>query len=153
MVEASKEGQVERWWAFRQSAIEHSKDYGIATVRSLILINGAAIIATLTFISRLQERSQIEVGIEQIKVALACYVFGLLFSLVTGALGYLNFQYNALSIPDPDRLESVIESGEFKGRQSKSINRTAIAAFMSAVFSFVAFAGGSLFALFAIGVK
>ena len=153
MTEQPKNGEVEHWWAFRQSSIEHSKDYGIATVRSLILINGAAIIATLTFMSRLGENSRVNVGIGQIKVALGCYVFGLLFSLVTGALGYLNFQYNALEVPDPNQLEKAISSGKFAGRKSKSINRTAIAAFLSAAFSFVAFACGSFFALLALGVK
>jgi uncharacterized membrane protein len=144
--------ESERWWSYREQSISHSKEYGIATVRSLILIHGAAIIATLTFVSNLKTDSKTAVDFHELKIAIAMFIVGLLLALLVGAMGYFNFQANAYGVPGPNQLHRYILSGDVTGWKDKSraTRGTTYAAIGLALVSFVQFALGSYFALAAL---
>ena len=138
-----RQTEVNLWWSFREKCIEHSKDYGAATIRSLILINGGAIIALLTFISSARENNRYFVDVFYLKCSIALFLAAIILAVIAGALGYFNFQSNALMVPRPDRLQHYVSTGEPLGisDKSKAIRRTALSAALFvglAVFCFVA---------------
>ena len=148
----SNVAEAERWWSFREKSIEFSKEYGVATVRYLILVNGGAIIALLALLGNFKTDSAIKIDIPCLKVAIFGYVLGLLCGGGTSAIGYLNFQKNALSVPDPDKLYEEVSEKKVR-RVNTSINMTSQLALVVVTVGFVLFTLSTLLAVFSISLK
>jgi hypothetical protein len=144
--------EAERWWSFRENSIEFSKEYGVATVKYLMLLNGGAIIALLTLFGNLKKDAAVNLDIPCLKISIAGYLFGLVCGCITCAMGYLNFQNNALAVPDPDFLQDRVSQKQMR-RNRSSVKMTALVALVTATLGFVLFSLSSLVAVMSISAK
>lgn len=142
--------EAERWWQYFRDSLLFSKEYGFSTIKSLILINGGALIALLSFLAASDVRENLSEisSINYLYSCFFCYVAGLLLSIVAGGAGYFNFQFAALTLPFPDELSEFVRTGN-KGAwlRHKGIGITAIIGAAAAILSGLSFSLGCWFAL------
>jgi hypothetical protein len=94
--------------------LQYSKEYGVATISSLITINGGAIIALLSFLAAgLSEGVLAAADVRTFLVnAFTCFGLALILSVVAGALGYMNFQAHVVGSPGPSGLSKFVRDGD-----------------------------------------
>ncbi len=144
--------EANRWWQYRQESVAFSKEYGLATVRSLILLNGGAIITLLSFLAAGLTSESLDIS----KVtnlafwALASFSVGAVLAVITGGLGHLNFVAHAKYPQGPNGLMKYIESAdttEWGNHRAVAIPLTSKAAAFIAMVSIALFVGGAFFSL------
>lgn len=70
-----------------------TKEYGILCLKNLFLLNGGALVAMLAFVGNVAEKhAAIDLKAQTIVNASACFVGGLVCTVVGAFCGYLNFQ-------------------------------------------------------------
>jgi hypothetical protein len=147
--------EADRWWELQKDALLYSKEYGVIVVRSLILINGGAIIAFLSFLSS----SKFSDGLNSnatfaLKGCIVSFVVGLILSIAVGGIGYINFQYLTAKLPDPSDLSRYISDGDVSGfGTGRWDTYTAWIAVFVTLLATAAFIVGTYFALCAIIVR
>jgi hypothetical protein len=150
-----REFEVGLWSIFSQKAGEFTKEYGISTVRSLILINGGASVALLAAISNIYSKndSAAKILAGNLSASFGFFLAGLTLAVMTGAMGYFNFFFVSQSLPGPHGLHKYIKSGDVSGwrNRSKLISLTMVAAVILAVLSLGFFGVGSLAAVRTFG--
>ena len=106
--------ESEKWWDFYQKAIGYAKDYGEATIQSLILINGGATVALLTFLSSMFSHDKMiaKTLASSLFYPFIFFSFGLLLAVIAGGIGYINFTLNAQALPGPNGLRKYIANGD-----------------------------------------
>ena len=146
-----RQQEAERWWQMERDTLLFSKDYGHATVQSLITINGGAIIAFLSFLAAIKSNSNFNSIIERDLVGNSLMFFGvgLLSAVLAGAMGYLNFQFVNASLPGPSNLTRYVSHGVVDGWAPRNFatRATSWIAIAAVVSSAVAFLCGSYVAL------
>ena len=150
-----RQKEAERWWEFERDTLSFSKEYGHATVQSLITINGGAIVALLSFLAASDlklQLSQTSVG-SSVRYSLASFGIGLLLAVVVGGLGYLNFSFLNSGLPGPSALTKYVREGDVSGWKINStmVVGTAWLAVVVAIGSALAFLAGAYFTLQALG--
>jgi hypothetical protein len=87
--------RLESAWARRREIAEFTKDYSLFALRSLIVLNGGAILATLAFIGNLYGRAEHPaLKIVDLNRPLIIFAFGLVATVVAAVFGFLNFFYS-----------------------------------------------------------
>lgn len=147
--------EAERWWKLREASIQHSKDYGFATLRTLGLINAGAVIALLTFFSNIKPDGAAYLEFGMLKWAIVCYIGGLVLAIVAGTMGYFNFMTIATGIPGPAELQRYAERGETLGWENRTtfIRWTSYVAVSAAILSLILFTAGSFLALQSLAAR
>ena len=84
---------MEQEWALRRDAMQFTKDYGLFTLRSCLLLNGGAILAMLAFIGNLYGHTTAtpSLKLHDFNYAIGLFVLGLVATVVASICGYLNF--------------------------------------------------------------
>lgn len=77
--------------------LKHQVDLAQATIRSLTLINGGAIVALFTFIGNLDANGALLVDPPQIKRAFLAFAFGLMFAMASSFGAFLSQYWYALT--------------------------------------------------------
>lgn len=143
---------AEKSLAERAIAIEATKEYGAATIKSLILLNGGAIIALLALLSALYSKDAgaaliaAKVLTVRLSKALAWFAGGLGLAAITSAVGYLNWFNVAATYGTPSdvadwmRGEKAIATERWRER---AINATIGLACLSALTSLACFGWGA----------
>ncbi|MCW6506885.1 hypothetical protein [Lichenifustis flavocetrariae] len=135
----------------RSKAIEFSKDYGTATIRSLFLLNGGAAVAVLSLIGALIARTTDASALLAAKLvngvsfALCSFCVGLVFAVVPMALGYINFMLIAHTVPTPLELFAAYLRNFEHSRSTVQANKWAIRTMWMAIVA--AFVSAALFSL------
>lgn len=145
-----RNGAAERWWQFERDARTFSKDFGASTIQSLILINGGAIIALLSFLASTEIKTIIasNVQIYQIYWTFLGFSLGLIFAVVGGGVGYLNYLFLTDTQPGPAGLSRYIATGDTSGwKEHSGVTITIWVGVAAAIFSLVGFLIGCWFAL------
>jgi len=85
--------RMEQEWALRRDAVQFTKDYGLFTLRSCLLLNGGAILAMLAFIGNLYGRTSAtpSLTLHDFNYAIGLFGLGLVATVVASICGYLNF--------------------------------------------------------------
>jgi len=85
--------RMEQEWALRRDAMQFTKDYGLFTLRSCLLLNGGAILAMLAFIGNLYGHATATPSLElhDFNYAIGLFGLGLVATVVASICGYLNF--------------------------------------------------------------
>jgi hypothetical protein len=85
--------RMELDWSLRRDALQYTKEYGLFTLRSCLVLNGGAIVAILAFIGNLYGRGTASppVRIHDLDLALFLFVAGLVAVIVASICGYFNF--------------------------------------------------------------
>src|ERR1700719_4602115 len=86
--------RLESAWARRREIAEFTKDYSLFTLRSLVVLNGGAILATLAFIGNLYGRAgtaEPALRIADFGRPILTFTFGLVTTILAGISGYFNF--------------------------------------------------------------
>jgi hypothetical protein len=121
IAEQARDFEARRWLAAgekfaalshaeRMYAMEALKHYGSSTIRTLFLLNGASIIASLSLIGSLFTKGETSLTLvavsltHALKPALICFVIGLILATVVSGLAYLNFSAVAQSYWTPEHL-------------------------------------------------
>ena len=136
--------------AERLRSMDYMKEYGTIAIRSLLILNGGAIIALLTFIGSLLTRSETTnaIAIPLIRAltpAFLAFGFGLGFAAAIAGIAYLNFSFVMESYASAGDLYKWLSGNKFEARKSHKvlIPATMIAAIILAVASLAAFGTGS----------
>ena len=144
--------EAERWWDFYIKVGESVREYGVVTVRSLILINGGALVALLAALSNIFGKS--EENAHKLASGLGCasifLILGLILAVGTGALGYLNFMFLHRELPGPYGLHKYVKTGDvsdWKKGNGSLVTVTMVAAILCAIFSGFLFVIGSFLGL------
>lgn len=107
---ARQTGYVDATHSERSEYVKHLKDYGQETIKSLILLNGGAIVALLTFVGALLAKGELAqlrlaaVTLDRLLPAFGCFGAGLATSVAAAGFGYLNFSALAEIAPSPREL-------------------------------------------------
>lgn len=107
---------VEQTGSERQKAIDATKDYGLATVRLLFLLNGGAILSLIAFSGSLIGKAETAIiGVKFARdIVLAFHLFtgGLISAAIISGIGYLNYAVLANSYYDPGEVYRWLHSEE-----------------------------------------
>jgi hypothetical protein len=142
--------EAERWWQVSRDAMAYSKDYGTVAVNSLILVNGGALLALLSFLAASEVRDQLTgpAIIRSVYWTFFFFALGMGLALVTAGVGYLNYLWIAFSQPGPSDLSEYVLEGRTSGWTShRGINITLVVGVGAATFSLGSFLTGCFFAL------
>jgi hypothetical protein len=144
--------EAERWWAWKMTALVSARDFGAAAMRSLILLNGAALIALASYMGSLASTRGwlISAESENVGFVATCYLIGLLSATIATGVAYINYTSIAESFPAPHGLTQYVEHGDASSWRH-SIGRIAgpsawLALFL-AITSVLAFSLGSFSAV------
>lgn len=94
------------------------KEYGVLTIRTLFLLNGAAILGSLTFIATFfgkNDQTVILIGVtlaKYISYSIIWFGAGLMCAIVASGVAYLNFNYAHMTFQTPADLYFFIKSTE-----------------------------------------
>ena len=152
----TRQKEAERWWEFQRDALGYSKEFGAVVVKSLLLINGGAIIAILSFVSnsKMDEQLKNAAYASNMLYTITFFVAGLILAIATAAVGYINFQYLTYKLPDPSELSNFVRNGDRSGwGDGRWDTHTARFAVLLAFASAVAFVAGAYFALHTLITK
>jgi hypothetical protein len=123
---------------FGQAHFRATIEFSQILIRSLILLNGGAILAILTFIGNFAERPEMQGQLAQISGSIGSFVVGLGLALVGTLLAYLTM---------------VFQRGRLGEGASKALHAGAwFAGMLALIASFVYFALGAYGALAAFGL-
>ncbi|HXW26222.1 MAG TPA: hypothetical protein VEK73_15870 [Xanthobacteraceae bacterium] len=126
-------------WLRRRDAAQLTKDYGLFTLRSLILLNGGAILAMLALIGNLYGRAaDPPLRITDFRGPLILFTFGLIATLFASFFGYFNFFFSQRHYASPAVMRSAAP------KPSRQMKATSLAAVAFAVISLALFAVGVL---------
>ena len=75
-----------------KSAENYSKEYGVIFTRSMILLNGGAIILSINSFINLSTKNT-SLTISLFIDAFLCYLIGIICALIISIMGYFNFGY------------------------------------------------------------
>jgi len=109
------------WFQLERDTLLFSKEYGQSTIKSLITINGGAIIALLSFLASTVNSIKTEnIFINaHPETAFWSFALGLVFAIISGGMGYMNFQFVNQSMPGPNGLNKYILYGDVAGWSNK----------------------------------
>ncbi len=109
--------EAERWWEWRITSLVAAKEFGAATVKAMILLNGAALIALASFLGTMAQArgAQIDQMRDQIGVSVVLFILGLVAAVSTSGIAYINFTAIAESLPAPDKLSHYVDAGDVSG--------------------------------------
>jgi hypothetical protein len=133
-----------------------SKDYAVFGLRSILLLNGGAIIAILTLIGAAIGTSNAEASTlspRSFVPAFAAYTFGLILAVLAMLTSFINFQTHLTAFAKPSALASNIKMpgsewpSEYDRRKEKKIIWTRRVAIYLSVASLGAFLVGGIFVL------
>jgi hypothetical protein len=86
--------RMEQEWALRRDAMQFTKDYGLFTLRSCLVLNGGAILAMLAFIGNLYGHTTTTSSypkLHDFSRAIAIFGLGLVATVIASICGYFNF--------------------------------------------------------------
>lgn len=152
------EKYVETAHAERLEALRGVKEYGLQSVRALVILNGGGTLALLTFTGSLFARTQtVEIGVSfanAIASAFYCYGAGLVAAALVSGIGYLNFSAVAETYSRPGDLYHFVRGENSEPRPKwlgRFVDRSRWAAVICAVLGLAAFIYGSVIAVRGLG--
>jgi hypothetical protein len=145
--------EAARWWDEYSKCLEYSKEFGIATIRSLILINGGAVVAILATIGNIATKN--DAIAKKLATAfgstLLFFVVGLTLSVLAAGIGYSNYIFYTLRLPNPHKLQVYIEKGKLDWNPDSAIEAIdrylMYAGILSAASAFLMFILGAFYSV------
>lgn len=137
--------------AERAQAYELAQNYGRDVVRALILLNGGAIVALLTFVGALFSKADPKLSraaaamLHEMDIPLTLFGTGLVSAVLAPAVGYLNMTILQSMMLNSFELSHFIQTGFFDARADRLrrwLPITGLAALAFGVFSILLFALG-----------
>jgi hypothetical protein len=107
----SRNKSAQLWSELGATYLTFSKDYGMNTVRTVVVLNSGAILALLNLFGQKSDAFEIC----QLQYAAIVYLFGIVFGVLASAAGYFNFVDLAHNVPSPAELESYVDNGDTSG--------------------------------------
>jgi hypothetical protein len=144
---------AEQTHELRVAATSNSVEYGKIFVRSAFLLNGAAILALLTFISSLFGKVDPSAAIavsfaKAVWPAFVCHVFGLVAVTGIAAIAYINWLFVSHEFRDERSLFYFVRAeptgGEAPPSRARHVTSTFWAAVILGAFSIACFIAGAL---------
>jgi len=138
--------QIDISAGLHRDAVQLTKEYGIFTLRTCLLLNGGAILAILGLLGSLLGRGQQPPIIRLAEFVFPFYSFGLglVAAVIAAACGYFNFLYSQMGL-------GVTVSGFVSGiatvpfaHYAKRAKFAMCAAHVLAIFSILSFAVGAI---------
>src|SRR5882672_5609649 len=84
--------RMDQEWALRRDALQFTKDYGLFTLRSCLVLNGGAILAMLAFVGNLYgHATQGSIKLHDFGYAIGLFTLGLVVTVMASICGYFNF--------------------------------------------------------------
>jgi hypothetical protein len=146
---------ADRWWELVQKAYEYTKDYGASTIRTLILVNGGAVVSILAAIANIVSKNEsIATKLaERLTPSLAFFLGGMTFALLAGCSAFFNFYISAAALPGPAKLHDFVITGDMSGwkDRTRAIDRTMYIAVTFVFLSLGCFVVGAVCAIYAFG--
>ena len=116
MVEAIelRKDTASRWWEEYTQALGNSKDFANVTIRSLILLNGGAIVVILATIANIASKNDKWAMnlVSNIKGSLYLFTLSLLLAVLSGGTAYVSYILMVIRIPSPADLSKYVEEGK-----------------------------------------
>ena len=138
--------EAKRWWDLVLRVREYSKEYGIAAIRSLIVINGGAVVATLAAISTIFSKDDtlaLKIA-ASLNYSFAAFLAALVLAIVAACMGYFNFYFAGANMPGPHELHQYIQNGNIAGwKQSRLVTWTMWVAVGCVILSLLLFCVGA----------
>jgi hypothetical protein len=107
-------------------ALLSARDFGAATIKPLILLNGAALIALVSYLASVAPSRGwlIAAASDEIGLSVVSFLIGLISAAIASGIGYINYSSIGESLPPPHKLTHYVEGGDVSG-WSENVRRIA----------------------------
>jgi hypothetical protein len=139
--------ETDRWAELGKTYLAYSKDYGLNTARTVVVLNSGAVVATFNVLAQI-EKSNSNIDMEKLGLSANWFIAGIVAGVLSSACGYFNFSSLANKMPGPNELRAYEERGDVSGWGKSSflnsVNATYVLGILSVSFSICFLVIGSL---------
>jgi len=143
-----REAEAAQWWEWKLASLSAAQEFGGATIKTLVLLNGGALVALGSYLGTNSASRGWMFSSLRDEITYVClrFIGGLLAAALASGIAYFNYSIITESYPSPSELTKYITAGDVSGwrpKISRLATPTAWAAVVSSIVSAAAFCWGA----------